>query len=511
MIVEHSRPMKMSISDMTRNLNKFIFLLMAIHSFVSIAQTSSEIEREINRLQLILQRTNNLITLIPDENFKIKLSNEFEKARVEFQKGKTFFNQRKFNQARIHIRLAYQYLRNIEGLIKNIPFLRIRFRERLDLKIQQAEELVHANPRNESLNMLNRAKFFRQKAYLSVQSNKSISALEYSRLAIFFAEKAIQFSTSDLQHSFQEWQSYYIETETLLNRAENSIQISNNLQLQGMIRNARKELEQIREIFKRGEENSARQRLVAVNRSIYRILDLAENVPQKDQERLQIDLQTLKISVQSLESEFQTKVAPAAQNLFNRLNSLVMNIEKDMDINPPEITRKKLALANRMLLRIYRILDETDESRPNELNRQINQAKQNIDELRNSISNDQKLNDILSLAGLNLEQSELAYNRQRYLESSIYLKIANNLILKLSRLNLSISYIQIDEERVKTDLNRFKNLISNLSDSQNDSSEFQVRYENAQKLYQIAQNAFSENDLFLCSEITNMGISLITK
>jgi hypothetical protein len=496
---------------MKRQLNNFVFLLIVAQSVVSIAQNSSDIERELNRLQLVLQRTNNLITLIPDANLKLTLSNEFEKARNEFEKGKSFFNQRKFNLARSHIRFAYQYLRNIEKRIKNVPFLRIRFRERLDSRIQQAEELVQANPRNESLNMLNRAKFFRQKAYLSAQSDKSIAALEYSRLAIFFADKAIQFSTPDFQQTFRDWQNYYHETESLLNRAKNSVEIANNLQLQGMIQNASQELEQIREMYTKGKENSARQRLVAVNRSIYRILDLSENVPQKDHERLQIDLQTLKVSLQSMENEFHPNVAPATQHLYSRLNNLVMNIEKNIEINPPEMTRKKLVLANRMLLRIYRMLDEIDESQPNELNQQINQTQQNITEMRNSISSDHNLNDLLSLASSNLERSEIAYNNQRYLESSNYLKIANNLLLKISRLKLSISSLERENERVKSDLDRLENLISNLSDSQNDDPDFQIRYENAKKLFQIAQSAYAENDLYRCSEITNMGINLITK
>ncbi|NIU02021.1 MAG: hypothetical protein GWN01_14265, partial [Nitrosopumilaceae archaeon] len=149
------------------------------------AQDIAPIEQELNRLRIIIDRTAAFVEMLPNSDFKQVIIGDLQKANEEYTKAVEFANNHRYGLARLHIRLAYEHLKKIENLVKSHPLFKIKFRERLDIRIQQAEEIVQNNQNPEALHMLNRAKFFRQKAYLAFRSDQSFNALEYYRLALF--------------------------------------------------------------------------------------------------------------------------------------------------------------------------------------------------------------------------------------------------------------------------------------------------------------------------------------
>jgi len=491
--------------------NVILLLLIFIAGFFSsnFAQYRGPLEQELNRLKLTINRTEAFIDLLPDNDLKQTMQINLQKATEEYDKAIDFANSDRPALARIHIKLAYQYLRKIEGFIKNHPVFKIKFRERLDLKIQQAEEIVQASQKPDALHMLNRAKFFRQKAYISFQGDQSYNALEYYRLAVFFAEKAIQIADARTD-DIQDWRGLLSETEMLLERARQEADNSPNPQLQKMIAKSNLEMQEIRTLYADNQTNTAKRKLQVLHRSLYRIIDIAADVPLQDNDRLGVDIETLKYTIQELEKDLQEINSPVAKQLYFRASDLVRTIETNKREGNLSLARQKVLAANRLILQIYRVIENGAINSPNELRLQIERARQNLEQLQSANNSFSVSPELLNLIATNLDNAEKANNQGNRLMASFHLKMANRLILKFNRLRLLQSSGEIEKISVEADLQRLESLLNRIDASKYDDEDFSIRYENARKLYGLAGKAFSENDFRLCHELTQMGIILIT-
>ena len=330
----------------------FVILLISAFGLNIFAQNDRKIEQELNKLKLVLNRTSAFVDFLPQSDIRLIVLTDLQNANEEFRKAVDLANNNQLYLARVHIHLAYQYLKKIESLIKDHPIFRIKYRERLDSKIQQAEEIVQTSQNSEALHMLNRAKFFRQKAYLSFRNDQSYNALEYYRLAIFFADKAIQVAKSETDNMSRDWQDLLSETEMLIDRANQLVNELQNSQLQNMIVKANDEIQEIRRLYAAKRNNAANNKLLILHRSLYRIIDLAENIPQREGDRLSMDLETLKFTTQSLETDIESINSPAVNQLYFRVSNLVNNIENHIREGELALARQKIFLANRLILNI---------------------------------------------------------------------------------------------------------------------------------------------------------------
>ena len=493
-----------------------ISLVLAIFFISSLglniyAQNDRNVIRELYRLKLILDRTSSFIDVLPESDFKTLMLSDLQKAQDEYGKAVDFADNNQNNLAKAHILLAYQYLKKIENLIKNHPVFKIKYRERLDLKIQQAEEIVQTKQKPEALHMLNRAKFFRQRAYLSFRGDQSFNALEYYRLAIFFADKAIQITTLDERDLNKDWTNLLSETEMLLERAKQLVDDSQNSQLISMIEKANSDLQEIRSLNASERDNAAKNKLLVLHRSLYRIIDLAENVPQRENDRVEMDFETLKFTIESLNTDIQNINSPATNRLYFRTTNMINSIENHINKGELVLARQKIFMANRLILNIYRLIESNSVNSPEELQLQIEHAQQNLEELQNTSSDLSFSAELLNLIKVNLDNADRALNETNYIRASFYLKMANRLILKFNRLRLLQSTSDIEAKSAETELQRLENLLNRIDLNENTDQDFSIRYENSKKLFQVSQEAFLKNDFQLSHELTTMAINLITQ
>lgn len=494
---------------MRRNILLLLLIFMAGLFTNNFAQHRGSLEQELNRLKITINRTEAFINFLPDNDLKKTLLINLQKANEEYGKAVEFANSDRPVLARQHIKLAYQYLKEIESLVKNHPVFKIKFRERLDLKIQQAEEIVQASQKPDAMHMLNRAKFFRQKAYMSFRGDQSYNALEYYRLAVFFAEKAIQIADARTD-DIQDWRGLLSETEMLLERARQLADNTSNPQLQNMIEKSNREMQEIRTLYSDNQTNTAKRKLQILHRSLYRIIDIAEDIPLQDNDRLSVDIQTLKYTIQELENDLQEINSPAAKQLYRRASNLVRTIEANQRERNLLLARQRVLAANRLILQIYRVIENGSIDSPNELQHQIERTRQNLEELQSTDNSVSVAAELLNLIKTNLNNAEKANSRGNRLQASFHLKMANRLILKFNRLRLLQSTTEMAKTSVESDLQRLEGLLNRIDSSKHADEDFSIRYENARKLYELAGRAFSENDFRLCHELTQMGIILIT-
>lgn len=496
-------------------MRKNILILFAIYFMGFLhqgnAQDAKTIEQELSRLGNTIDRTAAFVEMLPNNDLRQLIIGNLQKANEEYAKAVQFANNDRYVLARLHIRLAYEHLKKIENLVKGHPLFKTKFRERLDIKIQQAEEIVQTHQNIEALHMLNRAKFFRQRAYLAFRGDQAFNALEYYRLALFFADKAIRMSNPETDKSQEDWHNLFSETEMLLNRVRQLVENSQNSQLRNMFERANQEIQEINRLYASKRVESAKRKLLILHRSLYRMLDLAENIPTLESDRLKVDLETLKYSTQSLEEDIKDIDAPAIDQLYLRVSNLIRDIENHLSNGSITLARQKILIANRLIVRIYRLVESRSTSSEQELDQQIERTRQSFEELKNISMDKSTLGELLPLIKMNIDNAEKAANESNYLAASSHLKMANRLILKFNRLRLLQSMDKDTEESVESDLQRLESLINRINMNENEDGEFSIRYENAKQLYEIARKACSEDNFQLCNELTTTAINLITQ
>lgn len=491
---------------------RFILIAFLIGCFGvnSSAQDDRMIEQQLHRLRVTIDRTEAFVNLLPESELKQTIRLHLQNANEEYGKALELANNDRPGLAKIHIVAAYQYLKLIEGLIKDHPILKVRFRERLDTKIQQAEDIVETNQNTDALQMLNRAKFFRQRAYLAFRGDQSYNALEYYRLATFFAEKAIQLTTTGSDQSNGS-RNLLAETEMLLERATQLSENSHNLQLRKMVEKSNLEMQEVKSLYSSDRNDKAADRkLAALRRSLYQIIDLAEDVPQRQDERARLDYETLQFTVRSLQPDIQELNSPVVDRLYLRVSNLTSRIEHHIEEGNLTLARQKILMANRLVLNIYRLVSSQPTNSSEELKGQMDRARQGYDELQNNTIDASFWPELLNVVKTNLDQAQEAYQGGNQLVATYYLKMANRLILKLNRMRLVESF-EPESKSVQSDLQRLEDLINRIDLKETSERDYAIRYENSKELYRIAQKAFVENNLELCEELVTLGINLITQ
>jgi hypothetical protein len=258
-------------------------------------------------------------------------------------------------------------------------------------------------------------------------------------------------------------------------------------------------------------DKAAARKLAALHRSLYQIIDLAEDVPQRQYERVRMDYETLRFTVQSLQSDIQELKSPVVDRLYLRLSNLVNVIDHHIEEGNLALARQKILMANRLVLNIYRLISSQPTNSSDELKMQMDRAKQDYAELQNRITDASFPPELVEVIKNNLDHAEKAYQEGNQLVASYYLKMVNRLILKLNRMRLMESVGEPESKSVESDLQRLEDLINRIDLNGTPERDYAIRYENSKELYRIAQKAFMENDLKLCEELVTMGINLITQ
>ena len=105
-----------------------------------------EIERQLNRLETKIQEARHLMNLLGDND----LRNFVQQATVAKNQARNAFLAKQYLVAASQIKLAYSYLAQFYLKLKNNERFRQRFRERLDRKIQEAEQRVSQSQNTEA-------------------------------------------------------------------------------------------------------------------------------------------------------------------------------------------------------------------------------------------------------------------------------------------------------------------------------------------------------------------------
>ncbi|MGH1365457.1 MAG: hypothetical protein ACRBF0_17980 [Calditrichia bacterium] len=493
-----------------------IFSLLISSMFTLLNAQERTVERELERLRTSVQRTVSTLQVLPDfftSDARSQIENKLMEIRESFENAEQFVRDNRRVQARIAIATTYAKLREIEAFIKRHPVFRLKFQELLDRRIQDAELAIGSQAAEEALYMLNNAKSFRRKAYSFAQQDRTYSALEYFRLATYFADQAIRISQDDnSQRDLRYWQNYYSETELLLQRAKNLLQNSNRKgELETLMRKAERELGDVKQFTEERNFNAAKQKLTAVNRALYRIIDMVESEPESEDERMRMDVESIKFAL-SAAKEHKAATRPVASALIQRGNNLVRKIENHLSNQRLRPAKRQLFFANQLIVKLNTLLaGQSANQNAERLSRQLVNTKQSYSELKLKIDSSQDENGLLQLIETNLTLAEEAITSELNLKAALHLKIANRLGLQLNRILIGRNLQDADAKIAQENLQRLYDLLKRLEASKDNTLETRVSFDNAEELYKMASNRFKTKKYAQTMQLTELAINILTR
>jgi len=489
-------------------LNLMLFTLFLPSTVLSQTQPRiEEIERQLNRLEIKIQEARRFGELLRDQ----ELRNIIQKASQEYTLARSAFSSQNYLVAVNHLKLGYFYLSQFYLRLQNNERFRQRFRERLDQKIQEAEQKISQSPNTEAARLINRAKYYRERAFQTFRNDQPEAMFRNYFIAIFFAESALRISSGQEIRNSADFNRYLEDSKELYNQVEELAASEADETIQKILRNARRELVNVQRLYDQDLYRQAFQKLQIVNRFLYRALDLLESSPASLSERLDIDLQLLEDRITDLRPDIELSQDEQVHKIFERALFLASKARDKYNTNDPMGARQNISLANRLLFQIHRRLNNTGQPLQSQLQNQIETAEMMLQSLKEKPIEDpynQRLLQLLELNYLNAKQQFAKGNNQLALQ---YLQFFNRLAVKSNQLQTKFNQQDNQQAQIENSLERLKNMLENVPQEARQDSQQQAKYHNAEKLYEIARDACSNGNYEVCDQISRMAINLLTQ
>ena len=480
-------------------------LLLTGNSFAQSGEGVADLERQLNRLENKIREAKNLVQSLNNP----ELNEPVQQAELQYQQARTTFQTRQYIRCRNHIRLAYGYLVQLYQYLKsNTDFIR-RYQDRLDQKIQEAEQLVSQSQNTEAAKLLNKARYYRQKALQMFNGEQPEGIFRNYFIAMYFAENASRLAGGQDGRDSQDFNRYIEDSRELLRQVEELAASETNELIRNFIQKATSQLSEVQNLYDQKLYRQAVQRLLLVNRFLYRALDLLDNQPASLGERINSDLQSLDAQISDLQSEVTANTSQEVRRLYERIIFLTAEAREKFQLQEYHTARQRISLANRLLYQLRRLLNRPVDTPEIQIENQIQTAEIMLNTLQSELLDYPDSQNMLQLLEKTLQKAKDAYSIDNEKLAWQYLRFFNSLAIKLNQLKTASTGSAATAEIGQESLNRLKTMLDNLPNSWQQDEALQFKYENAGNLYQIAQSAFQQGNYSLCNEMSRLAINLI--
>jgi hypothetical protein len=495
---------------MIRKLKIYIAVLLVIGTFSLNAQTipsDGELENQLQRLETKLQSARHLAQILNNPDlfqFINQATEQYNQAKIALQSGQRI-------RAANNIKRAYSYLAQFYQSFKNNERFRQRFRERLDQKIEEAERIVSQSQDPESLKLLNRAKYFRERAYQMFRNDNPEAMFRNYFIAIFFAESATRSSQGEDIKDIREFNRYLEDSKELLSQLEELSANSDNEIIKKIMQNARIELASVQRLYDQTQYKQAYQKLQIVNRFLYRALDLLESNPSAIGDRLEVDLQLLEDRLSDIRDQAISQNDENTRKMYERSLFLASSAQEKFNINDYNGARQQISMANRLLYQIHRRINKTGESSAARVKNQLKTGQIMLQALKEEEVTNPAYPQLIALLERNYTKAESEFRKGNLAAALQYLQIFNRLAVKTNQLKTVESVQQNKDENSQRSLDRLKVMLENISENGQQDELLQVKYDNAKKLYEIADDSYKKGNIELSNQISHLALNLLTQ
>ncbi|GAB4373953.1 MAG: hypothetical protein Kow0042_18200 [Calditrichia bacterium] len=484
-----------------------LMILMVAHtSWAQEGNRIREIERQLQRLEEKIREARQFVQLFQNP----ELEEIVRAAEKQHALAREAFDQQKYGIAAAHIKLGFAALKKLYQVIRNSAFIRFKFKEKLDQKIQESEQIVAQFPQADAWKLLNRARYFRQRAFQFAGEGKAEIALRHYFMALFFADKAIQVATGQVDDRMKDLGRYFEDTRNLLQQCQEIAATIPKPLVQNLLQKIQRDFQEAQRLYENNQNIQAHQKLQLVNRMLYRLLDLIEKTPASVAERLASDIFTLEEELNLFQGETDLSADPKLQRLYERILFLTTSARTKYEDGDYKFARQQIALANRLFLQLRRQSEGRVSTTQSQVENQLRTAEVMLNALQQQKYDDPNYLQLLKMLEQIFEDARRAFQANNLNLAVQNIKIFNRISVNLDRMRTEEILENQNELQAESSLERLKQLLNEMSASEG-TEEDQIKYRNAEKLYQIASRACENQNYRLCRQLTRLAIHLLTQ
>ena len=406
------------------------------------------------------------------------------------------------NLAKAHFKLAGKYVDAASRLLLFKPAAQMK--KELDNLIRKAEHTVSRSTSDEGRYFLSKSRKFQSDAQSSFRNGRFLKGYEFLRISMYFAQKTIELASASGQgrNDEQNFRNAENNIRALLQQAS-SLSAQNRMVSQ-MYQSARNYVDQARSAYRAGDFKKAFARLRLAERLLFRVVDMADSGSSSDKQQARENLQSLGRYLQSLPSDMQSPTNP----FIDKANKLYQRAAQQINAGAYKKANVSMQLSQRMALKAYRensALDGPDSK--DQLKMRLTDAKRLFDLQESHISEAGKAAKLLHRqAGKFLGMARGAYQhnalfRMRYL-LNISLKLMNQARKSIANEN--------DQEQIKQNLQRLKDILNRLNKNAELSEKWRIKISVLTDLLSQAQTAFKDGNYGFAGKLSEMVQNQLT-
>ncbi len=275
-----------------------------------------------------------------------------KKAEADLDQAIALFQRFRFHEAWLYFKKARKTADFLERQLYFKPTL--QGYTQVEKQIHQAERLVQSSHSPEARYMINKSRAFFEQATLSFKQSRFIRGQEFQRIALYFANKAIDIvrgKTVDLQNGqvlnqkLIDMQKLYRDISTSVNDNSDARQLLNKAKI--FMENARKQME-------RGKTKQALIQLQISERLLYRTIDLNQKSGRGRKEQLTNNLRSLNKYIRSLEPAIAENTN--GRQLLRKARQFARAAENNIKQNRFEKASAQISLSQRMATKALRFI-----------------------------------------------------------------------------------------------------------------------------------------------------------
>ncbi len=488
----------------------FFLLLLFGSLFLLPAQTAdrtAELERQLNRLESKIREARQLARVMndPDIDKVVRL------AETEYDLARQTFQNREYLETASHIKHSYIYLTQLYQNLKLTSDFRRKFSERLQQKIREAEELVSRTPNADAEKLLNRARYFRERAVLMLENDRPEAVFRCYFVALFFAENAIKLASGSDFRDSGEFKRYLDDSKSLLRQVEELAGSGHDPTIDRILRRATTELRNVQKLYDQKLYRQAFMRLQIVNRFLYRALDLLESSPSAVNERLEFDLNMLDDRISDVREEVRQSNNQELQKICERLVFIAADAHEKFRNSNFNGSRLQFSVANKLLYQLHKRLNLVSATPDKQLEEQLQTAGIMLNALQNNQGPSPLYSGLLELLERNYEIAQQDFRKGDFSIAWQHLRFFNQLALKLNQLQSSEKNNLQSEATARAGMNRLKTMLDKHSREVGTSTISIINYENADRLYDLASQSCNEGKYLQCEQIIRLAIDVLTQ
>ncbi len=477
---------------------KTVTLFLLVTS-VAYSQNFTQIKQAIQQLD---RRISTLRTSAEQYGLQNALST-LNHADTELQQCRTLLQSFRIKEAWKHYKTAEKLVDLVVKSILAKPALKLT--AEMEKLINRAERNVQISSKAEGRYLLTRARSFRNKAQLAFRNSQFIRGQEFQRIAIYFANKAIEV-TSGQGSSENQIQRYQQLINTIQSLYHNlSAETEDIPGFKTLLQKAATALKAARTNYDKGRMKEALLQIQIAERLLYRAADLNQQSGKGQRERIETNLISLEQYIDGIRQTTGTEGSAANRQLLRKARQFLRAARRDFNNNRYQKAELKINLAQRMATKALRIKENKEVFDESEIQNRIAEVKQLIELQKAKVETDNRE----LVAVLHQNALALVTSAQQDLEAGHPAKAMKKVRLALhlvNRVEAIISHKKstfANKNQLTERLNQLKQSLENSSRNEQDET-ITIVIPVLKRLLKRAQTALNNGNLSTARELLDL-------